>query len=451
MKDQCHFIGIGGIGMSGLAKLMLGKNIKVSGSDIVKNTVIDNLEKFGAEVHVGHDAKHIKDSMTVVYSSSIETNNPEFLAAQKLNCQMLHRSDLLAALMQGSQVLAVTGTHGKTTTTSLLACVLHKAGLDPSFAVGGIVKEFQTNASQGKGDLFVAEADESDGSFLKYNPFGAIVTSIGRDHMDHFGNRENLIDAFKTFLGNVTSKSHLFWCGDNKYLKQMNPSGYSYGFCESCKLRAVNFLQKGWKSFFDVDFEGKQYRNVEVNLVGAHNALNALAVFGLALKLGVKEDVIREALKSFQGVCRRCEFKGEEQGVLVLDDYAHHPTEISVTLHAIRQAIEERRLIVVYQPHRYSRTKDCLGSFAGIFDEADQVLITEIYSAGELSHGSVSHEDIMEEHSQVSDVPIEHVPYNKLVQTLTAMVRPHDVVVTVGAGDVTKIGSQLIDSLKKKG
>lgn len=447
MGQKCHFIGIGGIGMSGLARMMRKQQAIVSGSDLTPSSIIDNLKKEGIEVNIGHDARYIQDDTTVIFSSSIDDHNPEYARALELNCPLLHRSDLLATLMNGKQGLAVAGAHGKTTTSSLLTTVFIHAGKDPSYVIGGLMAEFALNANSGTGETFIAEADESDGSFLKYHPKGAIVTNIGLDHMDHFKTKENLLHSFSTFMNQVQSPDHLFWCGDNKYLRQLNPKGISYGFSEHCKLRAHNFEQKGWKVIFDVTFEGKEYANIEVPLIGEHNALNALAVFGLALRCGISETTIREGLLRFKGVHRRCEFKGEASGTVVIDDYAHHPTEISNTLHALRGAFEERRLVVIFQPHRYSRVHDCIGSFAGIFDEADEVVVTEIYSAGESPIKGISHEIILEENAQAASTHFEHIPIKQLVEKLTPRLRPQDVVVTLGAGDITKIGPEILSCL----
>ncbi len=441
--QKCHFIGIGGIGMSGLARILLKQKISVSGSDIASSYITENLTQAGAKVYIGHSAQHITPDMTIVYSTDINKENPEFQAAALLNCKILHRSDLLIQLMQGYKSLAVTGTHGKTTTTALLASVLREAGWDPSFAVGGVIPHLQLNADKGKGEYFVAEADESDGSFLKYHPYGAIVTNIDTDHMDYFKNEEGLCQAFHQFMLQVTSPDHLFWCGDDICLQRLHPAGISYGVSSSCLLRASQYCQRGWSIHFDVQYQGKTYPDVEVALTGPHNALNALAVFGLCLNLGIAEPVIRKALRDFSGVCRRCENKFEKNGLLFLDDYAHHPTEISTTLKAVRTAIQERRLIAVFQPHRYTRTKDCLGTYKNIFDEADLLYVTDIYSAGEEPIDGLSSEWIMKELHQYAQVPCRYLPRAQLAAEIVKELRPHDVLITLGAGDITRLSSEL--------
>lgn len=443
--NKCHFIGIGGIGMSGLARLLLGRSIEVSGSDMADNYVTEGLKKAGATVFIGHSSKHIAPGATVVYSSDIKQDNPEYQAALSMKCELLHRSDMLVRLMEGYKTLAVAGTHGKTTTSALLSSVLLKAGMDPSFAVGGVLKQFECNAGHGSGPYFVAEADESDGTFLKYSPFGAIVTNIDLDHMNYFGTEHVLIEAFQTFMKKVKSADHLFWCGEDPRLVALALPGLSYGFASHCALKATDVQEKGWGMTFDITFQGHTYKDVTIQLTGRHNVLNALAVFGLARSVGADEASIREALSTFQGVGRRCERKGESHGVLVLDDYAHHPTEIRATLYGIRNAIQDRRLIAVYQPHRYSRTKDCLGTFGGIFDDADEVFVTDIFAAGESPIGAVSHADVMKELPSKT----RYAPRNKLVEAIATSVRPHDVVVTLGAGDITKVGPELLQTLQK--
>lgn len=446
--DKCHFIGIGGIGMSGLARILLGRNVKISGSDLATSQVTEGLEKGGATVFIGHSADYIAPDMTVIYSSDIKESNPEYQAALNLKCPMLHRSDLLSTLMKGFKGLSVAGTHGKTTTSSLLAYVLTEAGLDPSFAVGGIASQLKVNASAGRGDYFVVEADESDGTFLKYPSFGAIITNIDLDHMNYFISEDNLLQSFQKFALQVRSSEHLFWCGDDTRLRRLSLPGISYGLSEGCALRALNVRQEGWKIVFDVAFQGRYYSRVEAALIGEHNILNALAVFGLSLTIGVKEEALRRALASFQGVKRRCEKKGESQGVLVLDDYAHHPTEITTTLKGIRTAIAEKRLVAVFQPHRFTRTQHCLGSYAGIFEDVDALFITDIYAANETPIPGVTTERVIAEIASSIKIPFFYVPRSGLVDTVARYLRPHDVVVTLGAGDVTKVGKDLIDQMR---
>lgn len=447
---KCHFIGIGGIGMSGLARLALSQDIAVSGSDIASSSVTDMLKQSGAKIYQGHSAGNISSDMTVIYSTDIKKDNPEYQAALQYKCPLMHRSELLQKLMESYRALTVAGTHGKTTTSALLAWVLESSGNSPSYAVGGIVPQLSSNAGHGKGKYFVAEACESDGTFLNYKPYGSIVTNIDFDHMDHYVTEQALIDAFKQFIGQVKSTEHLFWCGDDSRLRQLSPPGISYGFGSHCILKASNFQQHGWTMHFDVEFKGKTYPQLEVALTGKHNALNALAVFGLALSLGLSEKAIREALRTFKGVMRRCEKKGETHGILFLDDYGHHPTELKATLKAIRQAVGERRMVVVYQPHRYSRAKECMGCYSQVFEEADQLFVTEIYAAREEPIPGVTHEKIIAEIQQERKSRCRYLPRDQAASTLAAYLRPHDVLVTLGAGDVTKISGEVLSELALK-
>lgn len=450
MFNSYHFIGIGGIGMSGLARIVLSRKGVVTGSDIGSNAVIEALIKTGATVHIGHSKEYIKPEMTVVYSTDIKKDNPEYQAALDLKCHLMHRSELLQKLMQNQHSLAVAGSHGKTTTSSLLTWVLKNANKDPSYAIGGVIPQLKSNAEHGHGPHFVAEACESDGTFSNYKPYGAIITNVDLDHMDYYLTAEALEKAFINFISNVSLPQHLFWCGDDERLQKFGCRGISYGFGEQCQLQASRFSQDQWTSCFDVKFNGKEYKNVSVALTGKHNALNALAVFGMAVSLGVDEDLIRDGLMSFRGVLRRCEKKGEVQGVLFLDDYGHHPTEIKATLKAIRSAVGERRLIVIYQPHRYSRAKDCMGLYGSVFNEADLVFINDIYSAREQPITGVTHEKILEEVQHDLKDRCQYVGISEVTAKLVDLLRPHDVVLTLGAGDVTKICPEIISLLSLK-
>lgn len=440
--EHYHFIGIGGIGMSGLARILASGDARVSGSDIAQNTITQELQDLGAEIFEGQSVDNISGEMTVIYSSGIKPDNPELCAAKARKRPLLHRSEMLRELMRGHQPLAVAGTHGKTTTSSLLAWVLTHAGLNPSFAIGGIVPQLGSNAQRGDGDYFVVEADESDGTFVNYHPHGAIVTNIGLDHLDHYGSEGALLESFQQFMEQVEDPNLLFFCADDPRLAAMNPVGMSYGTHEFCELILSNVQQSGWSTRFDAEWKGMDYRDIEVSLVGHHNALNALAVFGLALELGVDETKIREALRTFQGVGRRCQVKGNTRGILILDDYAHHPTEIRTTLAGIRRAEPEKRLIALFQPHRYTRTRDCLGSYAGIFEAADEVIVTDIYAAGENSLAGITPERILDEIGTG-----EYIPRPALTDYLIDKVRPHDVIVTLGAGDITHCGGELAHRL----
>jgi len=441
-KTPYHFIGIGGIGMSALARIILEKRHFVTGSDLAENANTSALSQKGASIRIGHSASYISPEATIVYSSDIQKSNPEFQAAVALKCKMLHRSDLLAMLMQEKKALAIAGSHGKTTTTSLLTMVLEYAEQDPPFAVGGLIQG--VNGRWGSGDYFVAEADESDGTFLSYHPLGAIVTNVGLEHMNHYESEERLHKAFEQFMGQVQDPSLLFFCGDDPHLVKCSQGrGISYGYGPNCMLRITRFLQKGWQTVIDCEFKGKAYQEIMIPLVGEYNALNGLAVFGLCLALGMDEEVIREGLKRFPGVGRRCEKRGEYREVLLIDDYGHHPTEVQKTLFAIREAIGERRLLVIFQPHRYTRLRDHLKKFAKCFECVDHLFVTDIYSAGETPLPGVTVEALIEEIKKQSTIAVSPIPKESAVQEIHGQLRPHDVVVTVGAGDITHFHKDL--------
>ena len=463
-----HFIGIGGVGMSALARLLLQQGATVSGSDTSPNAATEALAKEGATIYAGHAATQVPQNSVVVYSSMISQENCEWQQARSQAAHILHRAVLLARLMQTKQALTVTGTHGKTTTSALLSHVLTQAGLDPSFAIGGFFQDTMCNGACGAGDFFVAEADESDGSFLQYPSFGAIVTNVDADHLPHFGNLKNIQSAFSQFMHQVQRPDLLFWCMDDAGLREMAeaesaqvstqvpaqvPAGISYGWDAQAALRGMDYRQEGWNSIFSCTWQGKLYKDIKVALPGRHGALNSLAVFGMALALGCEEARIRAALASFPGVDRRFSIRGEVRSILVVDDYAHHPTEIRSALEAIAVATSGRRLVVLYQPHRHTRARDCMGCYQGkgIFDAADCVLITEIYGAGELPIEGISHRQIVQEVQEgFLGTVCEEVAPQELEDRLFDLLRPHDVVVCLGAGDITAFSKKLPEILERR-
>ncbi|MCH9624904.1 MAG: UDP-N-acetylmuramate--L-alanine ligase [Chlamydiales bacterium] len=441
-QEKYHFIGIGGIGMSGLARILLAQKKLVSGSDLSLSYGTEELVDRGAVVAKGHSAKHISPNQTVIYSSSIGENNPEYQAAKQLKCRLLHRSEMLFELMGSKKTLAVTGTHGKTSTSALLTSVLLASGEDLTFAIGGMLAG--QNGKWGAGEYFVAEADESDGSFLNYFPHGAILTNLEAEHLDHYKTEEALHSAFEIFISQVQDPHLLFYCGDDPHLKA---NGVSYGFKEGNALRIQNFKQKGWHSQFDLHFEGKVYQEINLNLIGEHNVLNAAAVFGLALRLKIAEHAIRLAFKNFSGVGRRCEKRAQVSNILLLDDYAHHPTEIQTTLRAVKAAAQERRVVTVFQPHKYSRTQDYLREFAHALAEADLVYVTDIYPAGEKPIERIDAQALVR---QDSTSKCRYLSSSKVLAELKNTLRPHDVFISLGAGDIFKIHSDLIKDFQPK-
>lgn len=450
VKQAYHFVGIGGIGMSGLAKIALERGHVVSGSDIAPSPLLDLLQQKGASISIGHEKRNMPVGATLVYSTDITADNPEMIQAKEQGSKLVHRSLLLKDLMQGQKPLLVAGTHGKTTTSSLLAHVLDASGLNPSFALGGIPPRFSTNGRAGSGAYFVAEADESDGSFLNYTAEGAIITNIDLDHMNHFGTEENLLSAFKQFADLVKSRSLLLYCGDDSRLRGLNLQATSYGFSEGCDFKGSNFRQSGLSVFFDLREGDSVYPSIEFPLPGLHSALNAMAVFALGLRLGVSEEALRESLKSFSGVRRRSEIKGEIHRILVIDDYGHHPTEIATTIQGIKRAYPLRKLHVLFQPHRYSRTADCLESFGTAFEDADAVHVIDIYGAGEKPLPNLHAKDVVDAIQRQSSVPVAYVPKESVLETLHQTIKPLDVLLTMGAGDVTKLGPQFLEELDKR-
>lgn len=444
MNKHYHFIGVGGVGMSGLASILLKKGAHVTGSDLAQSPVLEDLRAKGALIYVGHNALQLASPDAVVYSSGIPKDNPEYVSALQRKIPLLHRSELLAQIMEGYAPLLVTGTHGKTTTSSMLAYALIQAGLDPAYAIGGFFDGMGSNGQYGKGIYFVAEADESDGSFINYPSFGAIITNLEQDHMDYWKTEEALIKGYERFASQVGSKDHLFWCYDDPVLRSLQLGGSSFGFEPQADLCIDNFQQMGWKTQFDLTYKGVPYREIELSLVGAHNVLNAASVFGMGLKLDIPIAVLRNALQSFRGVGRRLEKKGRINEVEVYDDYAHHPTEIFATLRALRCVLHDRRIVVAFQPHRYSRTADCMDDFADAFVYADEVVVTDIYSAGEKPLPGITPEKILTRMKKGGHPSTSFVEKEKLVAYFSNHLKPGDVLITMGAGDITHLGPALL-------
>ena len=447
--NDYHLIGIGGAGMSALAHLLLDQKKSVQGSDVRDTSVLEELRKRGAKCFRGHKAKFVTLDQHIVYSSAISENNPEWVEARKKSLVLLHRSDLLSRLMEKKKALLVTGTHGKTTTTALLTEIFERASLFPSFAIGARPIAQKRNAKWQKGAYFIAEADESDGSFLKHPAFGAIVTNLEEDHLYFWKTPEQLKSAFRKFFKGVKSKEHCFWNMDDPELKKICPEGIPFGFSAKATLRVVNFRQEEFRVVFDVSFEGKTYRSLVLPLVGEFNVLNALAAMGLALRCGVEESIIRKTFLEFQGVEKRLQKKREHREVLLFDDYAHHPTEVKKTLEALRKCIKERRLIVAFEPHRYERLARCMDDFSQSFDPADSIFVTEVFPAG----GSALCEadpKILVQKLKEKQKEAEFVSKAELVKRIATECRPHDVVITLGAGNISSYGDLAFDRYEKK-
>ena len=429
MSKSFHFLGVGGIGMSALAHILVEKGVEVTGSDLnppshLKVPLLSTLPKEG----------------TVVYSSAIPDSHPDFVQAKQEN-RLLHRSELLRDLLTKKKGLLVAGTHGKTSTSALLAWTLISAKIKPSYAIGGILQNLQKNGGYGTGEYFVVEADESDGSFLNYSGEGAIITNIEKEHLEHWKTEDKLIAGFQTFISKIKHPNLLFWCHEDPLLNRLQPPGISYG--KGGALKLLSCEQRGKLLAFTAQFEGKVYSDIEIPLMGEKLALNALAVFGMALKLGLSEKGIRQAFKTFKGVKRRQEVIGEAQRVMIYDDYAHHPTEIQVLLESFKKAIGAKRLIALFQPHRYTRTRALFSEFTKVFGEADLTIITEIYPAGEAPIPGIT--------SQKLAQAVEHAVFiekEKIVSFVPKLLMPGDVLVTIGAGDITALGPKILKALK---
>lgn len=439
-----HLIGIGGIGMSALARVLLQRGERVQGSDASRGPLLEELEKEGAKIRIGHHEDAIDLGMTVVYSTDIKPSNVEWAKAQRLGLPLLHRSEMLDRLIGGKKGLLVTGTHGKTTTTALLSQVLCDAKRDPSFVIGGILRSQNTNGKAGKGAYFIAEADESDGSFLKTSSFGAIATNLENEHLNYWLTERALDQGFAQFFQNVKNPQHLFWCRDDARLTHLKPVGISYGFSEQAKLQVRNYRQNERGIVFDLLWEGQTFPAIELALYGRHNALNGAAVFGLSLSLQIDEETIRQSFRNFSGTKRRLEFKGEANQISVYDDYGHHPTEIAATIKALRDRIGKKRLCVVFQPHRYSRVRDLFDEFIACFEEADRVILTDIYSAGEAPLEGVTTERLAASLRQKWGEKLLYFPRGGLEEAIARQACPSDVILTIGAGDVTRVGEPLL-------
>lgn len=434
MTKRFHFLGVGGIGMSALAHILIEKGDSVSGSDL---KALPHLSAKGIKV-----TQSLPKEGTIVFSSAIALDNPLFIEAKNHNLPVIHRSELVKTLLEGKKGLLVAGTHGKTSTSALLAWTLISAGKHLTYAVGGILQNLQKNGGYGDGEYFALEADESDGSFLNYEGEGAIITNIEKEHLEHWKTEKKLLEGFQTFISKVKNPELLFWCNDDPLLAKLSPPGISYGKRGRLKLTACR--QVVGSTFFSAEFEGKAYFDVEFPIMGETLALNALAVFGMALKLGLTEEEIRKAFKTFKGVKRRQEKIGEVGRIAIYDDYAHHPTEIKVLLESMKKGMGKRRLIALFQPHRYTRTRDLFSEFTEAFTKADLTIITNLYSAGKKRIPGISGRNLARE------IRGDHTLFldkDKLLTYLPKLLIPGDVLITIGAGDITAIGPQVIKAL----
>jgi UDP-N-acetylmuramate--alanine ligase len=449
-KYHIHFVGIGGIGMSGIAELLLNLGYKVSGSDLRRSDITDRLQSFGGVVYEGHAAGQIAGADVVVVSSAIDTGNPEVTAALKSSVPVIPRAEMLAELMRLKYSIAVAGAHGKTTTTNLVASVLAGGGLDPTVVVGGKLKGIGSNALLGQGDYIVAEADESDGSFLKYSPAIAVVTNIDREHLDFYKDLDNIKEVFLSFIDRIPFYGLAVLCLDNEAVQDLIPQirkrFITYGTTPQADLQALDLQCKGLSSRFKVVYHGKTLGTVNLSLPGEHNASNAMAAIVVGLELGIGFNQIKKALEKVEGVQRRLEVKGTARGVTVLDDYGHHPTEIKTTLAALAQGWPGKRKVVVFQPHRYTRTRALFDDFARSFYLADVLLVMPIYAASEKPIEGVDSRRLVESIQAHGHKDVRFVEdLRAAVNTLDRVTGSEDVILTLGAGNVYQVGEDFLE------
>ena len=441
--------------MSGIAELLLNLGYKVSGSDLKASDITANLKKLGGTIFVGHQADHISGADVVVISSAVKGNNPEVVAAEQQSVPVIPRAEMLAELMRLKYSVAIAGAHGKTTTTSIVASVLAEGGLDPTVVIGGKLKSIGTNAVLGQGDYIVAEADESDGSFLKFSPAIAVVTNIDREHLDFYKNLDAIKSVFLDFIDRLPFFGLAVLCLDNESIQDLIPEikkrYTTYGMSSQAdfQIRNVNFEKR--RSRFSVYREGEKLGDIDLNLPGIHNVYNATASIAVGIELDVPFAAIKSALETLEGVQRRLEIKGEVNGITVVDDYGHHPTEIKTTLDAMEKCWPDNRKVVVFQPHRYTRTQALFDDFTRSFYQSDTLVVLPIYAAGEKRIEGLSGQDLCEGikahgHKEVFCAGDAKSAITYLKDNL----KPGDLLLTLGAGDVWKVGEQLLATLQPK-
>ena len=446
-----HMIGIGGSGMSGIAEVLLNQGYAVSGSDVAMGQVTKRLMKLGATVFIGHGPDNVAEDVDVVVkSTAIPDSNPELETARERGIPVIPRAEMLAELMRLKSGIAVAGTHGKTTTTSLMAEVFAAAGLDPTVIIGGRLNAYGSNAYLGEGEYLIAEADESDGSFLCLTPMLTVVTNVDADHLDHYtGGIEEIDEAFVQFMNSTPFYGLNVVCGDDPGVRRLLPRVrrrvLTYGFGKDNAIRA-QVVQSGLRGIFRVFVHGEHWADVTLNQPGRHNILNALGVIGVAIEAGLPKEKVVEALAGFRGVGRRFEIKGENRGVLGVVDYGRHPAEFRATLETARACYPDRRLVVAFQPHRFTRTQALFGEFCTVFENCDLLLLTEIYAASEAPIPGVSGQSLAQGVRQVSKTAVEYFQsLDEMLAALPNILRPRDLLLTLGAGNVTTLGPRYLE------
>ncbi len=447
------FVGIGGIGMSGIAEILLKLGYRVSGSDLNTTSITKRLEGLGCSVFEGHDDNNIKGADVIVTSTAILKNNPEVVAAKKLSIPIIPRATMLAELMRLKYSIAVAGAHGKTSTTSITAAILEKAGLDPTVVIGGVLKSVGTNAMHGLGDFIVAEADESDGSFLKFSPSIAIVTNIDREHLDFYDNLSSIKKAFVNFISRVPFYGLSILCLDNEAVQEIIPEikgrYTTYGLNTRADLQARNISFEGTKSNFTVWHHDIELGEITLNLPGVHNVTNCLASIAVGIELNIDFKHIKCALETLEGVKRRLEKKGEEFGVMVVDDYGHHPTEIKTTLLAARESWPEKRIVSVFQPHRYTRTEALFDEFTRAFYNTDKLIVLPIYTAGEKVIKGITANALCKKIKERGHADVMYInSIDKAVEYLQEELKDEDLLLTLGAGNVLTVGEKYLEKVK---
>lgn len=448
---RIHFVGIGGIGMSGIAEVLLNLGYTVSGSDLRESDTVKRLRDLGAVISVGHSSENVEGAGVIVISSAVNETNPEVIEARKRGIPVIPRAQMLAELMRLRYGIAVAGSHGKTTTTSMVATVLSHGGLDPTIVVGGKVKTLGSNARLGKGSFMVVEADESDGSFLLLSPVISVLTNIDEEHMDHYKDLPELIEAFTTFADKIPFYGISVFCADcprvREIAKNFEKRSVTYGFHQQAELRAENVRISGFTTGFEAVLNGSPLGRITLNVPGMHNAQNALAAVAVGMELGMSFEDIRDGLAEFSGIDRRLQIKGRGRDVIVLDDYAHHPNEIRATIKAVRDS-GLGRIVAIFQPHRYSRTKLLFDDFAEVLRDIDVLYLMDIYPAGEEPIEGVSSKLL---YQSVKEKGHGNVFYSNgsenLVSSVLETIRPGDVVITLGAGNVWAVGEKIAEEI----
>ena len=453
-----HMVGIGGIGMSGMAEILLQRGFTITGSDGSKGETTERLEKLGARIWLGHDAAHIEGADVVVYTSAVTAeDNVETAAALEQGIPVIKRAEMLAELMRMKYGIGIAGTHGKTTTTTMTGHVVQAGSFDPTIIVGGRVHSFdKTNAVVGKGDIVIVEADEFDRTFLRLSPSLAVITNIDIEHMDIYSDEADIKNAFVEFANKVPFYGAVVLCLDDTRLQSSIPEIgrrlITYGFNPQAQLRPLNVRADRISNIFTVLFEGEELGEVSVMAPGRHNVLNALAAVGIGLELGVPFEKIREGLGKYTGVFRRFQVKHDAGGIMVIDDYAHHPTEVKATLAAAREGWSDRRIIAVFQPHLYSRTQQLYKEFGSSFFDAEKLILTDVYPSREAPIEGVSGKLIADTARAYGHRDVTYVAGKEdLAKSLMAIARPGDMIITMGAGDIYKFGEEFVEQLKSTG